>query len=179
MKKNGLLYQISLRAFTPEGTLKAAAEKLPYLKDLGVTIAYLVPVMKMDTDMDKGFWSPRQIKSGFDNPKNQYRISDYFHVDEEYGTDADLRDFVSCYNPVNRHKRRETYSAKNPDGRWRKFSVDEILKRDKTSLDICWIKDKSLADLDNLPDPETLADDIIENLQSALESFQELKKQLK
>ena len=88
----GVMYQIQPRAFTPEGTLKAAAEKLPYLKDLGVTIAYLVPVMKMDTDMDKGFWSPRQIKSGFDNPKNQYRISDYFHVDEEYGTDADLRD---------------------------------------------------------------------------------------
>ena len=57
-------------------------------------------------------------------------------------------------------------------------SVDEILKRDKTSLDIFWIKDKSLADLDNLPDPDVLADDIIENLQSALESFQELKKQL-
>ena len=94
-------------------------------------------------------------------------------------SDADLRDFVSCYNPANRHKRKETYSAKNPDGRWRKFSVDGILKRDKTSLDIFWIKDKSLADLDNLPDPETLADDIIENLQCALESFQELKKQLK
>ena len=58
------------------------------------------------------------------------------------------------------------------------FSVDEILKRDKTSLDIFWIKDKSLADLDNLPNPDVLADDIIENLQSALESFQELKKQL-
>ena len=48
----------------------------------------------------------------------------------------------------------------------------------KTSLDIFWIKDKSLADLDNLPDPDVLADDIIENLQSTLESFQELKKQL-
>ena len=59
-----------------------------------------------------------------------------------------------------------------------KGSVDEILKRDKTSLDIFWIKDKSLADLDNLPDPDVLADDIIENLHSALESFQELKKQL-
>ena len=96
----GVMYQIQPRAFTPEGTLKAAAEKLPYLKDLGVTIAYLVPVMKMDTDMDKGFWSPRQIKSGFDNPKNQYRISDYFHVDEEYGTDADLRDFCAAAHGI-------------------------------------------------------------------------------
>ena len=108
-----------------------------------------------------------------------FRTNIHFTLKQNPMRDADLRDFVSCYNPVNRHKRRETYSEKNPDGRWRKFSVDEILKRDKTSLDIFWIKDKSLADLDNLPDPETLADDIIENLQGALESFQELKKQLK
>ena len=108
-----------------------------------------------------------------------FRTNIHFTLKQNPMSDADLRDFVSCYNPVNRHKRRETYSKKNPDGRWRKFSVDEILKRDKTSLDIFWIKDRSLADLDNLPDPETLADDIIENLQRALESFQELKKQLK
>ena len=108
-----------------------------------------------------------------------FRTNIHFTLKQNPMSDADLRDFVSCYNPVNRHKRRETYSAKNPDGRWRKFSVDEILKRDKTSLDICWIKDKSLADLDNLPNPETLADDIIENLQGALESFQELKRQLR
>ncbi|MBR4172678.1 MAG: hypothetical protein IKR48_13590 [Kiritimatiellae bacterium] len=91
----GVMYQIQLRAFTPEGTLKAAKGKLAYLKDLGVTIAYLVPVMKMDTDMDKSYWSPRQIRSGFNNPKNQYRIADYFHVDEEYGTDQDLKDFCA------------------------------------------------------------------------------------
>jgi len=90
------MYQIQPRAFTPEGTLKAAEKKLPYLKDLGVTIAYLVPVMKMDTSTDRSFWSPRQIKSGFDNPKNQYRIADYFHVDPEYGTDQDLKDFCAA-----------------------------------------------------------------------------------
>ncbi len=92
---SGVMYQIQPRSFTAEGTLKAAEKKLPYLKDLGVTIAYLVPVFKMDADMDKSFWSPRQIKSGFNNPKNQYRISDYFHVDEEYGTDQDLKDFCA------------------------------------------------------------------------------------
>ena len=108
-----------------------------------------------------------------------FRTNIHFTLKQNPMSDGDLRDFVSCYNPANRHKRKETYSAKNPDGRWRRFSVDEILKRDKTSLDIFWIKDKSLADLDNLPDPETLADDIIENLQSALESFQALKKQLR
>ena len=107
-----------------------------------------------------------------------FRTNVHFTLKQHPMTDADLLDFIACYNPENRYERKETWSEENPDGRWRKFSVDEILKRDKTSLDIFWIKDKSLADLDNLPDPDVLADDIIENLQSALESFQELKKQL-
>ncbi len=89
----GVMYQIQPRAFTPEGTLKAAEAKLPYLRDLGVTIAYLVPVFKMDEDMDRSFWSPRQVRSGFNNPKNQYRIADYYHVDSEYGSDDDLKSF--------------------------------------------------------------------------------------
>ena len=107
-----------------------------------------------------------------------FRANIHFTLKQHPMSDADLQDFIACYNPENRHERKETWSEENPDGRWRKFSVDEILKRDKTSLDIFWIKDKSLADLDNLPDPDVLADDIIENLQSALESFHELKKQL-
>lgn len=87
----------------------------------------------------------------------------------------DLKDFIDCYNPANRHKRKETYNAENnPEGRWRKFSYDEIISRDKTSLDITWIKDKSLADLDNLPDPDVLAGDIIENLEAGLECFREI-----
>ena len=107
-----------------------------------------------------------------------FRTNIHFTLKQHPMSDADLLDFIACYNPQNRHERKETWSEQNPDGRFRRFSVDEILKRDKTSLDIFWIKDKSLADLDNLPDPDVLADDIIENLQSALESFQELKKQL-
>jgi type I restriction enzyme M protein len=86
----------------------------------------------------------------------------------------DLKDFVTCYNPQNRHKRKETYSEKNPDGRWRKFSYDEIVARDKTSLDITWIKDQSLADLDNLPDPDVIASEIVENLEAGLASFREV-----
>lgn len=107
-----------------------------------------------------------------------FRTNVHFTLKQHPMTDADLLDFIACYNPENRYERKETWSDENPDCRWRRFSVDEILKRDKTSFDIFWIKDKSLADLDNLPDPDVLADDIIENLQSALESFQELKKQL-
>ena len=84
----------------------------------------------------------------------------------------DLKDFITCYNPKNRHKRKETFNTQaNPEGRWRKFSYDEIISRDKTSLDITWLKDKSLADLDNIPDPDVLAEEIIENLEAGLENF--------
>ncbi len=87
----------------------------------------------------------------------------------------DLREFINAYNPDNRHKRKETYNAdSNPEGRFRKFFYEEIINRDKTSLDITWIKDKSLADLDNLPDPDVLAGEIIENLEAGLESFREI-----
>jgi len=87
----------------------------------------------------------------------------------------DLLDFIKCYNPANPSKRKETYNIdKNPEGRWRKYTYDEIIARDKTSLDITWIKDKSLADLDNLPDPDVIASEIIENVESALDSFREI-----
>lgn len=85
---------------------------------------------------------------------------------------SDLKDFIECYNPTNRHKRTETFNAEtNPDGKWRKFTYEEIISRDKTSLDITWIKDKSLADLDNLPNPDELAEEIVENLEAGLASF--------
>jgi type I restriction enzyme M protein len=87
----------------------------------------------------------------------------------------DLQDFIKCYNASNINKRKETYSAEsNPEGRWRKFTYQEVIERDKTSLDISWIKDKSLTDLDNLPDPDVLANDIIENLQGGIDSFKEI-----
>jgi len=87
----------------------------------------------------------------------------------------DLQDFVACYNPLNRHKRKEVWNEQsNPEGRWRKFSYEQIVARDKTSLDIFWLKDKSLADLDNLPEPDELALEIIENLEAGLNSFREI-----
>jgi type I restriction enzyme M protein len=92
----------------------------------------------------------------------------------------DLSDFISCYHSENINKRKETYHPEsNPEGRWRKFSYEEIVQRDKTSLDITWIKDKSLTDLDNLPDPDVLAEEIIENLQAGIESFKEIMLNLK
>ncbi len=91
----------------------------------------------------------------------------------------DLRDFITLYCPENRFKRKETFNSEtNPEGRWRKFSYEEIVSRDKTSLDLIWLKDMSLADLDNLPDPDVLAEEIIENLEAGLASFKEIMVKL-
>jgi hypothetical protein len=60
----------------------------------------------------------------------------------------------------------------------RKFNYDEIKARDKNSLDIFWIRDESLADLDNLPDPDVLAEEIIENLEAGVESFKQVVQSL-
>ena len=108
-----------------------------------------------------------------------YRTNIHHTLKKKPMTVADLEDFVACYNAGNRHKRKETWSEENPDGRWRKYSYEEIIARDKTSLDIFWIKDKSLTDLDNLPDPDDLAEEIIENLESGLNAFKEIVETLK
>lgn len=87
----------------------------------------------------------------------------------------DLKEFIDCYNPLDRYKRKELWNEEmNPEGRWRKFSYDQIIARDKTSLDIFWLKDKSLADLDNLPEPDVLAEEIVQNIEAALNSFREV-----
>ena len=77
-------------------------------------------------------------------------------------------------------KRRSNWSEeKKPDGRWRSFTYDEIIKRDKANLDIFWLKDDSLEDSENLPDPEVLAQEIADDLQAALEHFANISKKLK
>ena len=77
---------------------------------------------------------------------------------------SDLDDFVACYNPANRFERKET-------DRLRCFSYEELQKRDKLSLDITWLRDESLEDTNNLPDPAILAAEIVEDLQAALDQF--------
>jgi type I restriction enzyme M protein len=92
---------------------------------------------------------------------------------------SDLDEFVACYNPENRHERKENWSAENPDGRWRCFTYDEIAKRDKMNLDIFWLKDRSLEDSENLPEPDVLAQEIADDLQTALEQFSAIANELK
>lgn len=83
----------------------------------------------------------------------------------------DLDEFVTCYNPANRHERKTTWSEKKPDGRWRAYDYDELIARDKASLDIFWLKDESLEASDNLPDPDVIAQEIVDDLEAALEQF--------
>ena len=80
---------------------------------------------------------------------------------------SDLHDFIACYNPDNRHDRKETE-------RFKAFSYDELMQQDKVNLDIFWLRDESLEDTENLPEPDELAEDIAANLAAALEQFQDI-----
>ncbi|MCX7794657.1 MAG: type I restriction-modification system subunit M [Thermodesulfovibrionales bacterium] len=82
-----------------------------------------------------------------------------------------LEDFIRCYNPENRRNREETE-------RFRAFTYEELIQRDKVSLDIFWLKDESLEDSENLPSPDVIAREILENLESALEEFNSIYEEL-
>jgi type I restriction enzyme M protein len=84
---------------------------------------------------------------------------------------SDLDEFVACYHPENRHERQPTWSEDNPQGRWRDYTFEELTGRDKLNLDIFWLRDESLEDSANLPDPDILAAEIIEDLENALAQF--------
>lgn len=81
-------------------------------------------------------------------------------------TSADLDDFVECY-----HNRK-------PTERFRRFSYEELIERDKLNLDIFWLKDDSLEDIDSLPEPDVLAQAIVDNLEAALEHFRGVSEEL-
>lgn len=85
---------------------------------------------------------------------------------------ADLDDFVKSYNPKNHHNRKES-------DRFNSFGYDDLIKRDKANLDIFWLKDDSLEDSANLPDPDVLAQEIVDDLETALEQFATIAEDLK
>ena len=92
---------------------------------------------------------------------------------------ADLDEFVGCYNTANRHERKAVWSDANPEGRWRSYEYEEVIKRDKVNLDIFWLKDDELEDSANLPAPEIIAADITADLEAALEQFATIAEDLK
>lgn len=91
---------------------------------------------------------------------------------------SDLDDFVACYHPENRYERKPTWSPENPDGRWRAFTYEELIQRDKASLDIFWLRDESLEDSAALEDPDAIAAEILEDLRAALEEFEAIQAEL-
>lgn len=99
------------------------------------------------------------------------RTNKHFTLKQNPLQEKDLEDFIKCYNPDNKDNRKETE-------RFKCFSYEEILKRDKTNLDIFWIKDESLEDLDNLPDPDEIASELVEDLESAVEELKEIQEDL-
>lgn len=84
---------------------------------------------------------------------------------------ADLQDFVDCYRSGQMDQRQES-------DRFKAFKYDDLMQRDKVSLDIFWLKDDSLEDTENLPQPEVIAAEIVENLEAALEQFREIEAAL-
>jgi len=106
------------------------------------------------------------------------RTNEHFTLKTNPLQRSDLDEFVACFHPENRHERKATWTEKNPTGRWRTFSYEELLQRDKVSLDIFWLKDESLEASVNLPDPDVIAADIAEDLRTALEQFEAISEDL-
>ncbi len=87
---------------------------------------------------------------------------------------ADLDPFVALYKTGALHERQPTWSEATQDGRWRAYDYDELVNRDKCSLDLFWLKDESLLDAENLPEPDVIAQEIAEDLRVALEQIEKI-----
>ena len=93
-----------------------------------------------------------------------FRTNQHFTQKERPMKRGNLDEFVECYKTGNRGERQESE-------RFKSFSYEELVARDKASLDLIWLKDDSLEDAANLPAPEVIAREIMENLESALIEF--------
>ena len=106
------------------------------------------------------------------------RTNKHFTQKQSPITRKDFDEFVECYRPGAMHKRKPTWSKENPEGRWRCYTYDEILNRDKLSLDLFWIKDKSLTDTESLPAPDIIAAELADDLEDALDQFTKIAAKL-
>ena len=99
------------------------------------------------------------------------RANQHFTLKTNPLANKDLDDFKAVYQPGNIAKRKET-------DRFKKFTYEEIVARDKANLDILWLKDDSLEDSENLPAPSVLAAEIVESLEAALAEFRAVEEGL-
>ena len=102
------------------------------------------------------------------------RINQHFTLKTRQMKRSNLDDFVACFKADNRLQREPTWSEGNPEGQWRSYDYDELVGRDKCSLDLSWLKDDSLLDAANLPDPDVIAEEIADDLRSALEQIEDI-----
>ncbi len=107
------------------------------------------------------------------------RTNQHFTLKTQRMRRADLDDFVACYRPGDRPSREATWSEDELDGRWRPYEYEDLVRRDKASLDLFWIRDESLEDSANLPEPDVLAEEIAEDLRAALEQIEEVLEDLR
>ena len=91
---------------------------------------------------------------------------------------GDFDEFVACYKPGHMHEREATWSEDSQDGRWRDYEYEDLLKRDKFSLDLFWLKDNSLTDTEALPPPDVIAAEIADDLEAALAEFTKIAERL-
>ena len=99
--KDAVIYQINLRVFTKEGTIAAAEKFLPDVAATGANIVYLCPFVESDDDPNPEYWSRRQKFSNCQNPRNPYRLMDFYKIDKEYGTAEDFKSFVAAAHKRN------------------------------------------------------------------------------
>ena len=106
----------------------------------------------------------RSVAAVFDEFAAAFQFPYYFGRNKDAFDECmrDLDEFVGAYRD------REGVDS----DRWKAFSYEEIVARDKANLDITWLRDESLEDLDNLPSPEVLAREIVEDLTAALSEFE-------
>ena len=106
------------------------------------------------------------------------RTNKHFTLKQKPIQREDFDEFIACYKPGRMHERQSTWSEDSPEGRWRAYDYGELLKRDKLSLDLSWIKDESLTDSESLPPPDVIAAEIADDLAAALEQFTKITERL-
>jgi type I restriction enzyme M protein len=137
-----------------KGCGKKSAEDVRLPTDISYEQDVKADVLFFDRTPDKQAWT---TKLQIYDPRTNL----HFTLKENPLKRADLDDFVACYSAKDRTKRKESEH-------WKAFTYEELTKRDKVNLDIFWLKDESLEDSANLPDPDVIAAEIVEDLEAAL-----------
>jgi type I restriction enzyme M protein len=113
------------------------------------------------------------------NPENRHNRKATWKAELDSGSGAGMTEKgKKKQNPPSPQSSPTRGEEEKNEGRWRSYNYDELVNRDKASLDIFWLKDESLEASDNLPDPDVIAQEIVEDLEAALEQFREIANDL-